>query len=267
MGGFDPGRVLLRLTLRDGCVVGSEVLCERPDVTRLLRGKPAEQAAAMVPRIYALCGKAQAVAAQAALAAARGVAVALQIDEEVLAEAAREHAWSLLVDWPRRLGLMADEPLFVRVVRGAAPERPGLASALREHANTQAMRDLLAASDRAIDRRLLDRLESRLAQLLGWLERRGGDLGRVVAEPTGTAAGRAVVETARGALIHELALDADCVANCRIIAPTDVHFAADGTLATWLDELRGLPRDDAGRLAERAVMTLDPCVPWRCRFC
>lgn len=267
MAGFDPGSVLLRLTLRDGRVVAGEVSCVRPDVTRLLRGKPAEQAVALVPLFYSLCGKAQAVAAQAALAAARGRATEPRVDAEVAAEAAREHAWALLVDWPRRLGFEGDEPLFVNAARGTGSERAGLAAALREHAVMLAMRDLLAASDRNIDRRLLESLESRLAQLLGWLEGQGGTLGRVVAAPAGTAGGRATVETARGPLVHELVLDGDAVADYRIVAPTDVHFAASGTLSGWLEELRGLPREDAETLAARAVMALDPCVPWRCEFC
>ena len=90
---FDPGRVTLSLTIGDGVVRCVGVTCERPNVARLLRGKPAEQAVLLLPLIYSLCGKAQGIAARAALAAARGNAVEAHVDDEVQAEAAREHAW------------------------------------------------------------------------------------------------------------------------------------------------------------------------------
>ena len=106
---FDPGRVRLTLTMDEGVVSRAGAACERPDVARLLRGQPAEQAVALVPLIYSLCGKAQGIAARVALDAARGDPVETHVDADVLAEAAREHAWKLFIDWPRQLGLDPDE--------------------------------------------------------------------------------------------------------------------------------------------------------------
>ncbi|MBU1972808.1 MAG: hydrogenase, partial [Gammaproteobacteria bacterium] len=72
MSGFDAGRVRLRLMLEGDVVAAVEVACERPNVAAALAGKPADEAVALVPLIYSLCGQAQGIAARAALAAARG---------------------------------------------------------------------------------------------------------------------------------------------------------------------------------------------------
>ncbi|MBK3733156.1 hydrogenase [Azospirillum brasilense] len=71
-------------------------------------------------------------------------------------------------------------------------------------------------------------------------------------------AGSGAVETARGRLAHWLRLENGRVADCRIVAPTEWNFAADGPLAQGLAGAAS----DAG-LAERAgllVAALDPCV-------
>lgn len=261
---FDPGRVILRLTIVDGRVAATAVNSLRPDVTRLLRGKSAEQAVALVPLIYSLCGKAQGIAARAALAAARGVRAAAHVDAEALSEAAREHAWQLLVNWPRQLGLAADEPFFVRLARGPASDRGSMAEALDAHPGVAALRDHLAATGDAI---LLTRVETRLAELRDFLAGRPQALGTVLAESTAAGAGRATVATARGPLAHELTLDADDkVAGYAITAPTDLHFAADGPVAAWLTCLHGMAKDAAEVRASRAIMAFDPCVPWVCEL-
>ncbi|CAO3379343.1 nickel-dependent hydrogenase large subunit [Azospirillum argentinense] len=71
-------------------------------------------------------------------------------------------------------------------------------------------------------------------------------------------AGSGAVETARGRLAHWLRLEDGRIADCRIVAPTEWNFAADGPLAQGLAGAAS----DAG-LAERAgllVAALDPCV-------
>lgn len=245
---FDPGRV--RLSIETG-----EVACERPAVARLLRGQPAEQAVALVPLIYSLCGKAQGIAAQAALAAARGNPVAAHVDTEAWAEAAREHAWKLFVDWPRQLGLAPDEALFVRIVR--APTADMVETLDRPLAWASG---LSGGSD--IDRLFSERLAERSAALRAWLAGRPGALGSVGATCVAPQAGEAHVETARGPLLHRLVLDGDRIADYVISAPTDVHFAAGGDAARWLEKLRGLPRTEAERQALLLVLAFDPCVPW-----
>lgn len=259
---FDPGRVRLYLTIGDGVVTATGIVCERPAVARLLHGQPAEQAVALVPLIYSLCGKAQGIAAQAALAAARGNAVAAHVDGEALAEAAREHAWKLLVDWPRQLGIAPDEAFFVRLLRAVPSQRKELMAELAAHPVPVAMVALLGASE--VDRLLSGRIAARLAELSDWLLDRSGVLGTVRADGVGAGVGEARVETARGALLHRLSLAGDRVADYTITAPTDVHFAAGGDAARWLDGLRGQPQAAVATQAARLVMAFDPCVPWDC---
>lgn len=259
---FDPGRVRLNLRLLDDAVAATSVACERPAVARLLRGQPADQAVALVPLIYSLCGKAQGIAARAALAAARGNAIAAHVDAEALAEAAREHAWKLFVDWPKQLALAPDEAFFVRLLRAAPARRSELAGELAAHSLPAAMAALLGTSD--IDRLLAGRIAARIGELSDWLLDRPGTLGTVSASCVGAGCGEARIVTARGALVHRLTLAGDCIGDYSITAPTDVHFAAGGDAARWLDRLCGLPRVEAELQATCLAMAFDPCVPWDC---
>jgi coenzyme F420-reducing hydrogenase alpha subunit len=262
MSGFDPGRVRLRLTIRAGVVEAADLACERPPVARLLRGQSADQAVALVPLIYSLCGKAQGIAARAALAAARGTPGAAHVDPEAQAEAAREHAWKLFIDWPKQLGLAPDEAFFVRLLRASAERRQDQAEELAAHPLPAAMAALLGTGD--IDRLLAKRMAARLSELSDWLRDRPGTLGTVSATCVEPGIGSARVETARGSLLHRLALDGDQIADYQITAPTDVHFAVGGDAARWLAGLRGLRQGEAEARATRLVMAFDPCVPWDC---
>lgn len=257
---FDPGRVRLSLAMDEGVVLHAAVACERPDVARLLRGQPAEQAVALVPLIYSLCGKAQGIAARAALAAARGETIEAHVDREAWAEAAREHAWKLFVDWPKQLALAPDEAFFVRLLRAAPSQREGLAGELAAHPLPAALAEALGSGE--VARLLAGRIAARLAELSAWLHDRPGTLGLVGAACIGAGVGEARIGTARGPLSHRLVLDGDRIADYVISAPTDVHFAAGGDAAGWLGRLRGLPRAEAERQARLLVLAFDPCVPW-----
>lgn len=104
---------------------------------------------------------------------------------------------------------------------------------------------------------------SRLAEL-----RQGADgslcdsrVGRISSASPAAGSGRALVETARGLLMHEVDIDGDGrVADYRIVAPTEWNFHPDGPLRGWL---LGRPADGSLRgILERAVLALDPCVRW-----
>ncbi|MFO0584663.1 MAG: hypothetical protein U0229_20520 [Anaeromyxobacter sp.] len=98
----------------DGARVASaRVAFERPRGEALLAGRTPAEALALVPRVFALCGHAQRAAGRAALAAAGAELPADPREgERVLLEAAREHLWRLLQDWPRALGLELDPAPF-----------------------------------------------------------------------------------------------------------------------------------------------------------
>jgi hypothetical protein len=105
---------------------------------------------------------------------------------------------------------------------------------------------------------------ARLEELRDWtagIERVGAG-GTASAAQLGTTSGRALVETARGLLMHEIVLDGDRIADYFIVAPTEWNFHPQGPLAGWLI---GRDADDRVALeafAARAVAALDPCVRW-----
>lgn len=264
MSGFDPGRVHLQFHVAAEVIESAELTCERPALARLLRGKLADQAVALVPLIYSLCGKAQGIAARAALTAARGSGTAAYIDADVWSEAAREHAWKLFVDWPRQLELAPDEGFFVRLARCAPGQKRELAADATAHALPGEIAARLGRSE--ADGLLAARVAARLTQLLDWLLDRPGTLGRVSASVVAPGVGEARVETARGELRHRLELAGEAIADYAILAPTDVHFARGGDAAVRFDRLRGLPAVEAKVQAQRLVMAFDPCVPWEFAF-
>lgn len=89
-----------------------------------------------------------------------------------------------------------------------------------------------------------------------------------VLSPPGTASavaiapgvGRALVDTARGLLMHEIRLADDRIAEYTIVAPTEWNFHDEGNLRQWLTNCR---LATAEGLAERALLALDACVPTR----
>ncbi|GAB4170979.1 MAG: nickel-dependent hydrogenase large subunit [Rhodocyclaceae bacterium] len=90
-------------------LTGARVRSGRPLLaSRVLEGASARHAIGLVPRLFALCGRAQSVAAAAALEAASGECARDEprgAREAMLAvECAHEHLWRLLVDLPGLLG-------------------------------------------------------------------------------------------------------------------------------------------------------------------
>ena len=86
-------------------------------------------------------------------------------------------------------------------------------------------------------------------------------LGRISSASPAPGSGRALVETARGLLMHEVDIDGDGrVTDYRIVAPTEWNFHPDGALRGWL---LGRHADDTLRhFIGRSVLALDPCVRW-----
>ena len=103
------GELVVRLATEAGRVSRAQARSERPHVAaRLFGGRPADEAPRLAAAIFAICGRSQAAAAEAAIEAARRVqrsAVARRAREaRIAAETMEEHAWRLLVDWPRLAG-------------------------------------------------------------------------------------------------------------------------------------------------------------------
>jgi hypothetical protein len=104
-GGIDPGCIRIRLEIQDERVSAVTLASDRPQLARALRGRPADAAVRLIPLMFALCGKAQGRAAELALAAARGQAMAAALDPDIAAEAMREHLWRWLLDLPPLLDM------------------------------------------------------------------------------------------------------------------------------------------------------------------
>ena len=128
---LDAGEIALGVAWHDGRIVDVELVSQRPHVAAALIGRPADAAVALVPSLFALCGKAQGRAATLALAAARGVDTPPHVDAAVAAEAMREHLWRLLLDLPPTLDMPARRDLAERALPAAARgERAGVARVL-----------------------------------------------------------------------------------------------------------------------------------------
>ncbi|BBP04470.1 hydrogenase expression/formation protein HupK [Sulfuriferula plumbiphila] len=102
-------------------VTSVEVRSSRPQAACLLEGKTVEEAMRLVPLLFGICGKAQTVAARSAAQAAQNLCgdkqLMLRQRRLVALEAAQEHLWRLLVDWPNRLGLPAKQGLMMEWVK------------------------------------------------------------------------------------------------------------------------------------------------------
>lgn len=204
------------------------------------------EAAALLPILFSICGKAQASACVTALERADGLTpmpiVQAGRQRLVAVETIREHLWRILLDWPRWL----DEPA----------DRAGMADML---AQIRALFDLLdpdgqlfrpGAGGTAIDHagfeRVLDELDARLARCLfglpadRWLEAVQDGPGLVHwCRTTGTGAarllrhlldsGEAVIGQSSVATLPEIP-DAELIA--RLTAPDGAEFIAR---PTWND--------------------------------
>lgn len=108
---------------------------------------------------------------------------------------------------------------------------------------------------------------ARLAELRDWAQdhARVGAGGTASAVPVGPGRGRALVETARGLLMHEIVQDGgreERIADYFIVAPTEWNFHPQGPLAGWLTGRAAADRAALQGFAARAVAALDPCVRW-----
>lgn len=103
------GRIDVVLVRRGGRVASVDIRSSRPQLARrFMAGRTPGEAAELAGLIFSLCGQAQRTAVQAACLAARGGGDAPWDPTPVRMELAREHAWRLLLDWPREAGLAPD---------------------------------------------------------------------------------------------------------------------------------------------------------------
>lgn len=312
---IDAGCVRIRVQGDGARVVAAQVVSQRPQVARVLKGRQADAAATLVPLVFALCARAQGVAARLALAAARGDEFSPRLDPDIVGEVMREHLWRWLLDLPVLFGLPPLRDEFTSAVRAVAacdgeavqalletPEMTRLigsinvleqpaqqASALlhidsaqsslaewpqlyEELCHTPTWRGQAAetgayarsSGTSSVSGAFAARWLARLAELEAWASgaQRIGAGGTASAVPVAPGVGRALVETARGLLMHELVLEGERVADYRIVAPTEWNFHPQGPLSGWLIGRPCLAAAELRRFAAQAVAALDPCVRW-----
>lgn len=166
----------------DGRISSVSVKSDRPlAADRLLSGRTPDEALALLPNLYSVCGRSQVVVAAAAIDAALGDAPGQAIhrrrERELAAETAAEHAMRLLFDWPRLCGGEPDVALLSRI-------RSLLTSATVSEASWGAARDALIGMTQA--RILGIELDPWLEQFsasewLDWARSGRTDVGRTLA--------------------------------------------------------------------------------------
>jgi uptake hydrogenase large subunit len=138
------GELRVAIDVRDGRVQAVRIDSTRPQLAdRLLGGKGADEAVAMVPQLFSICGKSQHIAAELALAAARGTAGVADGGQvrRIELEMAQEYLWRALIDWARAMDSTADATTL-------AAARSALAHDDRELLRVIVERDVLGADAR-----------------------------------------------------------------------------------------------------------------------
>lgn len=112
---------------------------------------------------------------------------------------------------------------------------------------------------------LIARSVARLVELALLVQRlraeEGGEIVGIRSDAGSEHAGYGIVETARGRLVHRVALDGDVVNGFRMLAPTEWNFHPQGIAAACLQQL-----GSGERVHERAALlveAIDPCVGYR----
>lgn len=186
---IDEGRLEFDIVWDGRQIVDTRLRSTRLVVAcRVLEGRSAEEASRLVPLLFSVCGRAQAVAAAVAIGAARGIeldaASRRESERAIAAECLHEYARRLFIDLPALLGEAA-RPGDLADLRRRMAAAAGEAEWLDIAADAEALfaqrvfgmpaRDWLALDEARFERWLQDgALPS--ARMLGRL--RGFDVGR-----------------------------------------------------------------------------------------
>ena len=178
------GELVVRFATASGRVTHAQARAERPRVAgRLFTGRAASEAAPLAGALFAICGRSQAIAAAAAVEAAMGedeaVPRRLSRNARIAAETLHEHAWRLLVDWPKLAGRMPE----VEALSGARKALAPLLAAEEGADLRDAVRDARAWARQAIFGRTPAQFLGLAAtqDLLAWTLEAGTPVARLVA--------------------------------------------------------------------------------------
>jgi hypothetical protein len=177
-----PAPILRIVARRRGDRIESvEVLNRRPLAGEMLVGRTVDEARRLAPVFFSLWGRAQVEAVVAACGAARGLPrpegeEAVHTERAVAAEAAQEHLWRLLLDWPPLFRRTAPRHRFAHLHRRLAQLRQAQdAFVVGGDLLDLVANELLSGFFRAM------REPTTLAEFVA-LARRGGTLGATLAD-------------------------------------------------------------------------------------
>jgi len=295
---ISAGSLTVRATLGNGRLGNIEVDLQRPAVTQIFHGRTPEAVVKTVPCLYTICAQAQKSAAQAALAVAADEERPPADDAGLWLELLHENLWRLLLDWPPALGLPPEKEAFIawRATRSGGNCAEETQKLLVHTVDVLAEKCLENLVDRAAQQvpsacshfhagdtaalspeawlaggampaltapsSIRAAFQGRVAEV----ERAAAALAAGLPYPIAVAGGKgwgaAQINTARGVLTHAVHLDGGKVAKYRVWAPTDAFFADAAALSGLLDDQRFAAPDEARRALDRAILALDPCVPY-----
>lgn len=214
------GRIRLTLTVYDGRVERVRIDSSRNlQACGVLRGKPVDEVAVLVPLLFSVCGRAQWAAALAACEQAEGRTASpselLRRRLLVLAEAAREHSRRILLDWP----VLCGEPPALESMMRVQNELRAIESTMGTVASASACGAAIESFERALSDVLLDGVQQVIhdfKQLAAWCQRgsnpAAGMILRVIKqgmERLGRSDVRTLPEFDRTVLEQTLAADRD----------------------------------------------------------
>lgn len=254
---------------------------------RLLAGRPLQDIPRTFALLHPLAPQTHATAARAAIAPATGRRHRPTPEEHValVREQAREHGVYFLATLPEALDLSPDTALATILARiAAARDCDMLASCLQELLAAMAGADAMVASahNPVVPQGHMGRLMTELAARLppGAMQHlaskilagrwralcallRALDARRCCRMRSGGAsgAGWACLPSARGLLVHRLALQDGQLATYTLDTPTMRHFASSGP---WVRAMRGAAFPDAAAAQAAGALlaaVLDPCLP------
>jgi hypothetical protein len=273
------GRVQVTVAWDGSRIRAVRIDSTRPDLAHaLLAGRRADEAKALLPRVFSICARAQATALATALDAARGVATheVRQREMAVLAEAALEYLWRLQIDLPGLLGLR-ERPEALAQLRRALGREDGTPQNWRHFigALRAALQDEWAGTSGPFD----PADPAAFAEWEACSDAPAARLLRAVRAAPLASIGMAALPSLTENLLHEIgealerepgfsrqpthaAAPAECGARARLAAHPLLHAVATSTsrayqriLARWL-ELAETP----ARLTR--LLEAKPAVPW-----
>ncbi len=253
------GAIRVSLTLRGERIARVDIASSRPQLAqRLLKGCSAGEVAQRIARLYTLCGRAQRLAAEAALEAAAGETISAarlaRREREVLAEQAREHLWHLLQPLPGQAGT-APDPTPLRRIAQDGESADTLAASLSQVLTEQVLGEpptLWLSRDAEALRRWCETAPTAPARRLAQLRRETDPaVWRTPLLPALAAWG---ADTMRSLALQALGEPSFCARPLWRGRPAETgvlsRLGDDPTLSAWLS---GMGRGSATRLLARLV--------------